>query len=417
MINLLVWFISMSLLAQPALTAVYTAPDARFAFRYPTTWTLSYDEELGFLYLAGDEVELTLYNPLTLSSYDLGDRNLADITDPRELVEKVLVANNHPTDRVELVNLNGRAAVIGRYATGLLIALPFSDGAVGLIDAYGMVAPHEATILAIAASFDRPGVQYPPTLSDSRLWPETVGELRASGVIPAGGDLVFAEDYVFFVGAGDNTLPLAAQLSQRDVIVAGDVTLTDGTFCGLAARVAPDAALVAGIDGTGRVVLGQRADDGSLAELSAADLGLAPGETQRLLLALVDDRANVYAADQLVLANVRIPAGAGHYGLFQRGSTAGSTCEITGMWTYRLTNTAAPIVCEITTPGPVNKRGGPAVSFAAVGVLEADQRTNATARATGADGFTWWQLDDETWVREDVVTERGDCDALPLANP
>ena len=33
----------------------------------------------------------------------------------------------------------------------------------------------------------------------------------------------------------------------------------------------------------------------------------------------------------------------------------------------------------------------------------------ATGQAEGADRFTWWQLENENWVRADVVSVVDDC--------
>ena len=33
---------------------------------------------------------------------------------------------------------------------------------------------------------------------------------------------------------------------------------------------------------------------------------------------------------------------------------------------------------------------------------------------TGADGFLWWHLDDDAWVRSDVVEAKGGCAGVPV---
>jgi len=35
-------------------------------------------------------------------------------------------------------------------------------------------------------------------------------------------------------------------------------------------------------------------------------------------------------------------------------------------------------------------------------------------QATGTDGFVWWQLGNEAWVRSDLVEEAGYCDDVPV---
>ena len=38
-------------------------------------------------------------------------------------------------------------------------------------------------------------------------------------------------------------------------------------------------------------------------------------------------------------------------------------------------------------------------------------------QAKGAYSKPWWQLEDETWVREDLVTAVGDCANIPIVKP
>ena len=71
--------------------------------------------------------------------------------------------------------------------------------------------------------------------------------------------------------------------------------------------------------------------------------------------------------------------------------------------------------CSVSSGGTVNLRSGPGTNFAVPGTLSAGQALTAVGQAQGADGFVWWQLDGgEQWVRSDVVTEDGDCEALPV---
>jgi hypothetical protein len=41
----------------------------------------------------------------------------------------------------------------------------------------------------------------------------------------------------------------------------------------------------------------------------------------------------------------------------------------------------------------------------------------AVGQAEGTDGFVWWQLVGETWVRSDLVDEAGGCEELPASAP
>jgi hypothetical protein len=73
--------------------------------------------------------------------------------------------------------------------------------------------------------------------------------------------------------------------------------------------------------------------------------------------------------------------------------------------------------CAITTPRRVNQRRGPGMSFDRVGRLPSGASETADGQAAGDDGFNWYRLTDETWVRADVVTAEAACAGLPTIAP
>ena len=95
------------------------------------------------------------------------------------------------------------------------------------------------------------------------------------------------------------------------------------------------------------------------------------------------------------------------------GWTAESSVD--GYWLEPLPGAAAfnPDICTVTVNGDTNKRSGPGTTFETAGQLRADEMAEVIARTTGTDGMTWYQLDDESWMREDVVIERGLCETVP----
>ncbi len=76
--------------------------------------------------------------------------------------------------------------------------------------------------------------------------------------------------------------------------------------------------------------------------------------------------------------------------------------------------TAAPITCDIRATTAVNLRTGPGTTFDVAGTLDAGQTATVSGQATGADGFVWWTLGPDQWVRSDVVETLGDCAAVPV---
>src|SRR5690606_12387135 len=84
-------------------------------------------------------------------------------------------------------------------------------------------------------------------------------------------------------------------------------------------------------------------------------------------------------------------------------------------WLEPLPGAAAfnPDVCVITVNNNTNKRSGPGTTFESPGQLRADEAADIIGKTTGSDGRTWYQLSDESWMREDVVIESGACNAVP----
>lgn len=71
-------------------------------------------------------------------------------------------------------------------------------------------------------------------------------------------------------------------------------------------------------------------------------------------------------------------------------------------------------VCSVVTAGNnVNRRSGPGTEFGVAGMLTTGASpVEVTGFASDAAGQQWWQLDDSTWVRGDVVVASGPCDAV-----
>jgi WD40 repeat protein len=68
--------------------------------------------------------------------------------------------------------------------------------------------------------------------------------------------------------------------------------------------------------------------------------------------------------------------------------------------------------CTISTSGTINRRSGAGINFDVVGQLTSAQNMTAIGQETAADGFTWWQLSDGSFVRADLVSIAGDCSSL-----
>ena len=90
-------------------------------------------------------------------------------------------------------------------------------------------------------------------------------------------------------------------------------------------------------------------------------------------------------------------------------------CTMLDVAVYEIRTDGVLRACTVTPNATsANKRAGAGTNFDIPGQLTASQPETATAQIKGDDDFVWWQLEDESYVRSDVVIEQGDCNFLPL---
>lgn len=64
----------------------------------------------------------------------------------------------------------------------------------------------------------------------------------------------------------------------------------------------------------------------------------------------------------------------------------------------------------------INTRGGPGTDYPRVDFLNTGDSILVTGQHNGTDGFVWWRLFSGGWVRSDVISLTGNCDAIPLVD-
>ncbi|MDZ4769390.1 MAG: hypothetical protein SGJ24_09695 [Chloroflexota bacterium] len=72
--------------------------------------------------------------------------------------------------------------------------------------------------------------------------------------------------------------------------------------------------------------------------------------------------------------------------------------------------------CFVSANETIRKRAMPSTAAEVVGRLERGENPFVVGQQVGGDGFTWWNLEDGAWVREDTVNESDDstCNAVPV---
>lgn len=70
-------------------------------------------------------------------------------------------------------------------------------------------------------------------------------------------------------------------------------------------------------------------------------------------------------------------------------------------------------VCRVIAPDTVNLRSGAGTNFDRSGSMQAGGVAVVIGQTTSPDTHIWWQLEDETWVRSDIVQTDGPCEDVP----
>ena len=291
----------------------------------------------------------------------------------------------------------------------------------------------EELFLDIAVSFTpaEGGVKQPPGGTPAQLtafdgtWQDAVAELAEAGVIGTGGSLVFNEPSAFFSGQGNFYTPLASNAPYRDIVMAGEITYTasattETETCSLMAGIGTstnnsvDTYAEIGFTNSNFFYFIDRYDGEALAiEELASDVSLST--SHHVLFVIQDGLVTVYLDGELVADGIEMRERAGTYGIALTGRGVGASCTGNNIWVYQAPN-VTPGLCEATTGNTVNKRSGPGTSNAQAGQFQAGTIQEVVGQASDGS-FTWWLLDDDTWVREDVVSIQGDCASIPVSTP
>ena len=113
------------------------------------------------------------------------------------------------------------------------------------------------------------------------------------------------------------------------------------------------------------------------------------------------------------ITGFKVAERSGTYGIALTGNGPKARCDGRNIWAFAVPS-VKPGECAVSSTKAANKRKGPGTTFAAAGQLAAGDDALVIGQAKGADRKTWWQLEDETWVRDDLVTAVGDCANVPI---
>lgn len=252
-------------------------------------------------------------------------------------------------------------------------------------------------------------------------WEIAISELTALGVIPDGGSLVFQEDRVFANAAGSGYVDLASNSPFADIVMAGQINFNSTSpeleTCGLTSAMTGTPQrlndfLIVGTTNQGFAYLldTQLPDDQGI--LTYGPVGYDSADPHHFLYLLIDGEVTVYLDGELQVESFPVTDRSGFYGLGMVSDPASVTnCEALNVWVYRVSSGSQ--ACEVIAGSTVNRRSGPGTNFAIAGQLNSGSITEAVAQTTGSDGFTWYELEDGSFIREDIIRTQGACAGLP----
>ncbi|MCU0513793.1 MAG: hypothetical protein MUE40_14640 [Anaerolineae bacterium] len=441
LVMLCLLLVSGALAQSPDLDTVYD--DNGVTFAYNSDWEVEVDDISVVMFGTYNRasVVLAVYFPEWITGM------LSDPDDLPAALAALMIDFEFTVDDVRPLGLkHGRETVIAGVQVdaldGYALLSTLSDGNYALMLGLGTEDTREDAreiLLLMAETLDAggtggprtttanptpgPDTDVPATLDDyGGEWETAIAELERGGLISRGGSLVLEEDYAFFDGVGSWFTSLGQGRTHQDVVVAGELTYTSGSTteyeaCGLLARVQASNRgatifMEVGLNNDGQAYLLDAPTTGDTVGL-VLQAGVDMDTPQHFLIVARRDQVFIYLnGEQITDGTERIEARSGSYGVALIGKGRDSRCEARNLWVYQSPYLEEG-VCQITAPRTANKRSGPGTSFGQAGQLRAGASLTAVAFAVDAGGRRWWKLEDETWVREDVVTAAGDCDDLP----
>lgn len=424
-IAIIILFICTTLIHAQDLTEELVSEQTLITVRVPEGWTQTFIEGGStYVLLEGDDIILDIYTPSSL----LYSR-LDEFTDPTELLTEFIALYEWEAGDIQSETVDGRTLTIAEYTIedfeGILIAVPLADGQFAVLDTYQWDIEVDRDITtAIASTIDI--MDAPVTLDGyDGDWRNVITQLEDAELISSGGNLLFVEDRAFFEGQGAFFTPLAENSPQTNFVMSATLDFTpSGDFttqdeletCNLLSRITLDSQDVAidflevGIDGTGALFYytAINSDPSQYGEFRRLD----PEEPVHVLFIANGDTLTFFFNGDLIASNLPIEERSGSFGIVLRGYGVGASCVGENIWVYSIPR-AQTGTCRAVATSTVNKRTEPSTSSSIGGQFLPEQPEDIIMQAIDADGFVWWQLADENWVRNDVVSLLGDCSEVP----
>jgi hypothetical protein len=261
--------------------------------------------------------------------------------------------------------------------------------------------------------------------------PVVLNEMETEGLIPSGAAPAFSQTRLSYAGEGVQFSNFGIGTEAMNLLYSATIDFhpqsEDLEFCGIAARtvreesnrqegsrslttVRLNAYLMIGLDNRGNLFVADNQGE----ERSATTVALPEGMTSPIQVTalIMNNTLYVYANDVLLIEGLEIAEGAGAFAFVYNSAAEETSCVGEMLFAYTFPD-EIEMTCMISPIEVANKRQAATVDAQVMGQLLAGDSIEATGQMQGSDGYTWWQLSDGTWVRDDVVLTAGFCGALP----
>ena len=252
-----------------------------------------------------------------------------------------------------------------------------------------------------------------------------IAELQENGVIPLGGNIIYETNYAFFDGTGGFYTPLAEYRPHTNYIMSGELQFKasedpkDIEYCGFITRVQTEgfyatAYMITGFDGEGSPLLLDRTGSSATSVVDFTFDTYDLEEAHYYTIIVQDNSVLIFIDGELAIENDELEPRQGSYGIAIDSDGYGARCAVNNVWIYELDNVWDDDegVCGVTTKQAINLRGGPGTNYELRGQIAPDDILSVDGQFLAPDGFIWWRLTTESWVRSDLVTEIGACEEL-----
>lgn len=207
-----------------------------------------------------------------------------------------------------------------------------------------------------------------------------------------------------------NEVPVAVAIQAAPSIVATDQTDGSGVITVRSAMIDAPGWLVVHADDNGApgAVLGQAAlADGVNLGVTVTIDPAAATDSVWLMLHYDTGTAGTYEFGTVEGADVPV---------LLAGSPVMTPISLVAVQPVGTQDAALADVCSVVTAGnAVNRRSGPGTEYGVLGTFVVGEApVVVTGFAADTTGQQWWQLEDGSWVRGDVVIASGPCDNVPL---